>query len=120
MKRDNGDAEKETNLLSLRLLLLNIGQSDQSEKYLHRYLDQLSEDHPDVPRSYSALEVLATRTDQLDPSLIWCQKSLEMKLQTLRSNDPQLAYTYMGIGIVHRKKGRSDPAIESFQRALKI
>lgn len=120
MKRNNGGAEKETNLFSLGTLLLNMAQYDQAEKYFHDYLDRLPHDHQDVPRCYHSLGVLMTKTDQLDLGLRWHEKSLEFMLRTLQSDDPRIANLYLDIGIVHRKKGDSKPALESFQTALRI
>lgn len=111
---------KERSLLSFAAVLQHMGKFDDAEKYYRRYLHEIPSDQKSLDQCYYSLGIIAIEKDDLDSSLQWLYKSLEIKQNYLSSNDPLIAKNYNGIGIAYRKKGDSNQAIEMFEKALSI
>ena len=118
MKKELGDGD--TNLSSFGHVLRDMGKLDDAEKYYHRYLNQLSDDHPDISVCYHALGMVADAKGDYDASLKWYNKSLEIDMRTLKSDHPNIATSHNSIAIVHHKKGDYAHALESYEKALMI
>ncbi|CAF0761299.1 unnamed protein product [Adineta steineri] len=115
-REDNG----ETSLLSFGDVLFDMGKYDEAKVYIHRSLNQLSNDDENCARCYYALGNLDTKTDKLNSSLAWHHKSLEIRKRIYRSDAVELANSYNSIGVVYRKKGDFNRAAEAFAKALTI
>jgi tetratricopeptide (TPR) repeat protein len=116
----NKHHEEEDTLFSFCDILLKMGKYNDAEKYCHRLIKELSPDHKSLVHCYYFLGRVCMDKDDLDSSLIWLNKSLEIKLRTLKSNDPEVARVYYSIGKTYRKKDELDRAIEMFEKALVI
>ncbi len=57
-------------------------------------------------RCYHSYSVVVMRKNNLDSSLKWLNKSLQIKLQAFKSDDPTMAENYNSIQIAYRKKGK--------------
>ncbi len=110
----------ETNLLNFGTILQNMGKVDHAEKYYIRLLNQLSNDHREVPVCYHQLGIVAENKGDYESSLKWCNKSLEIDIQTLKADDPSIACNYNNTAIVYEKKGDYEHALESYNKALTI
>lgn len=120
MTNTYGGNNKEKDIISLSHVLFNMGKYDYAEKYINRLLNDLPEDHEDVAYCYSLLGDLAKNRDDLDTSLTWHSKSLEIKLKKLKANDPQIGNSYLSIGIIYRKKNDLVQAMKSLEMGLFI
>ncbi len=110
----------ENTLISFGDVLVKMGKLNDAENYYHRCLNEASSDQRYIARCHYSLGVVAIKKDDLDSSLIWLNKSLDIILQTLRPDDPEVAKNYKSIGRAYRKKGDLDQAIEMFEKALSI
>ncbi|CAF1003858.1 unnamed protein product [Rotaria sp. Silwood1] len=90
LKKNHGEGDAETSLLSLGFILLDMGKYDSAEKYFFRFLNEQSNDYQGIARCYYALGNLATKKDDLDSSLVWHFKSLEIKRESLKSDNSEL------------------------------
>jgi tetratricopeptide (TPR) repeat protein len=115
-----GKDNAQTDLLSFGSVLRDMGKFDDAEKYFCRLLSELPNDHEGIADCYHNLGEITMEKGDYDSSLEWHQKSLEIKLRTLKTNDPDLAESYNSIGIVHRRKGDNKLALESFNKALTV
>ncbi|CAF5188752.1 unnamed protein product, partial [Rotaria magnacalcarata] len=71
----------EINLQTLGKLLWEMGKLDLAEKYLIRFLEQLSPDDPLLGDLYHDLGRLASNAGNLDKSMEWRQKAIALKKQ---------------------------------------
>ncbi|UJR19735.1 hypothetical protein I4U23_022869 [Adineta vaga] len=110
----------ETNLPSFGHVLRDMGKFDDANKYYHRLLNELPNDHADIEICYHALGRVAHEKGDYDSSLEWHEKSLAIMQQTLKSNHPDIAKAYNSIGNAHRKKLDFQRALESYGNALMI
>ena len=118
MKNKYGDGE--TSLYSFGHVLRKMGKFDEAEKYYRRLLNELPSDHGDIVRCYWGLGDVTDEKGDYDSSLSWHQKSLEIKIRTLKSDDPSIASSHNSIANVHWRKGDHKRALESSEKALII
>jgi tetratricopeptide (TPR) repeat protein len=116
IKNEYSGINQETSLLSFGNLLHQMGKYDLAEKYFHRLLNDLPNDHQDISRCYHALGILALIKDNYDLSLQWHEKSLKI----LKSNDPRLADSYNCIGCIYQRKEDFKNALEFYNKTLII
>ncbi|CAF3749135.1 unnamed protein product [Rotaria sp. Silwood1] len=72
---------KETNLQTLGKLLWEMGRPDLAERYFIRMLEQLPPDNSTCIDLYQNLGTLASNAGQLDKSMKWRQKAIELRKQ---------------------------------------
>ena len=118
MKNQHGSGE--TTLLSVGLLLAEMGRYDEAEKFFRRLLKEIPSDHEDIAACYHNLGNLFDFTGDYQSSLDWHRKALETMLRTLNANDPNIATSYNSIGAVHAKMDAYEQAIESYTKAYEI
>ncbi len=118
LKSEYNDGEN--NLISFGDVLLKMGRFNEAEKYYHRCLQEIPFNQKYISRCYHSLGLVAMKKDDLDSSLKWLNRSLEIKLQTLKSDDPDVAENYNSIGIAYRKKDDLNQATKMFEKALVI
>ncbi|CAF1452259.1 unnamed protein product [Rotaria sordida] len=118
MKNEHGGGEK--NLLSFGNVLADMGKFDEAEKYYLRLLDHLSPNDPDIARCYHGLGNITDEKGDYDSSLQWHQKSLDIRIKTLKSDHPHLAPSYISIGCDYFNKGDYQQALESYNTAFEI
>lgn len=116
IKTEYNGVNEETNLLSFGNLLYQMGKYDLAEKYFHRLLYDLPNDHYDVSRCCYALGILALTNNNYDSSIQWHEKALK----TLTSNDARVADSYNCIGCIYQKKEDFNTALEYYNKALII
>jgi tetratricopeptide (TPR) repeat protein len=116
IKSEYNGIDEETNLISFGNILYKMGKYDLAEKYFHRLLSDLPNDHHDISRCYHALGILALIKDNYELSLQWHNKSLKI----LKSNDSRLADSYNCIGCIYQKKEDFKNALEFYNKALII
>ncbi|CAF4627080.1 unnamed protein product, partial [Rotaria sp. Silwood2] len=108
-------------LFSFGALLHRTGKLNESEKYFHRLLSVLPEnDSKAIYSCYHNLGMIAMDKEDYDLSLHWHQKSLEIMINILESNDLDLADSYNCIGCVCDCKKDYERAIEFYKKALMI
>ena len=99
-KYDDG----EMSLYSFGHVLRKMGKFDEAEKYYRRLLNELPSDHGDIVRCYWGLGDVTDEKGDYDLSLSWHHKSLEIKIRTLKSDDPSIASSHNSIANVHWSK----------------
>jgi tetratricopeptide (TPR) repeat protein len=112
--------KEDTYLLEFGILLSEMGKFKEAEKYLHRLLDQLIDDHPAKVYIYQALGEVAVGNGEHELSLQWLHKALEIRKQTLPQDHQDIGYTYKSLGISFAHKLDYKSALESYNKALKI
>jgi tetratricopeptide (TPR) repeat protein len=118
MKNEHGGGEK--NLLSFGNVLADMGKFDEAEKYYLRLLHHLSPTDPDIARCYHGLGNVTDEKGDFDSSLEWHEKSLELRVKSLKPDHPHLAPSYISIGCAHFNKGDYEQAIVSYKKAHDI
>ncbi len=111
---------KATDLYNFGGVLREMGKLDEAEKYYHRYLNQLPDDHSGRSACYHALGRVTNEKGDYDASLKWFEKSLEIKLRTLEPDHPNIANTHNSIAIIHQRKHDYARAVESYEKTLII
>ncbi len=120
MKNEYDDGDGETSLISFGLVLYEMGKVDEAEKYFHRLLNELPEDHVDVAGCLHNVGMATEAKGDYDSSLKYYQKSLEIMIRTLGLDHHHVAESHNCIGCVHLKRGDYKRALESFTLALTI
>ena len=82
--------EKQT-LLDFASILKDMGKLDDAEKYYHRFLNELPDNHKDIARCYHGLGSVAKKKGDYESSLKWHNKSLEIKMRILKPDDTNIA-----------------------------
>jgi tetratricopeptide (TPR) repeat protein len=113
-------ADKEINLLKFAGLLEDMGKWDDAEKYYHRLLEKLPENLKDVACCYRGLGSIAKKKGDYESSLKWHEKSLQIRIRILKSDDPIIASSYLSIGNVYQEQKDYENALESYEKALMI
>ncbi|CAF1190860.1 unnamed protein product [Adineta steineri] len=116
----NQHSQYKTDLLSFGHVLRDMGKFDEAENYYRRLLHPSPTDSQELGRCYHALGVIKYEKGDYDSSLNWHSKALEIKLYSLKSNDPQLANSYNSIGTIYERKKDYTRAIQSFHKSLTI
>ncbi|CAF4288265.1 unnamed protein product, partial [Rotaria sordida] len=101
-------------------LLIGMGKFDDAEKYYHRLLKELPDDHQDIASCYNGLGIVAFNKGSYNLSLYHHQQALKIFQQTLGSNHPHLADTHNSIGSVYESKHKYKQALNSYKKALVI
>jgi tetratricopeptide (TPR) repeat protein len=112
--------ENDINLLSFGNALRRMGKLDDAEKCFQRLLNDSTYDQDLISRSCHHLGRIAETKGDYDTSLEYLQKSLEIKLKIMKSNDPSIAQSYNSIGVVYQHKNDHEKALEVFNKALVI
>ncbi|CAF3828916.1 unnamed protein product [Rotaria magnacalcarata] len=112
--------ENSINLLSFGNALKRTGKLDEAEKCYQRLLHDSTYNKIFISRSYHHLGRIAERKGDYDASLECLYKSLEVKLEIMKSNDPSIAQSYNCIGIAYQQQGNLEKALEAFNKALTI
>ncbi|CAF1573617.1 unnamed protein product [Rotaria sp. Silwood1] len=112
--------ENNINLLSFGNALKRTGKLDEAEKCYQRLLNDSTYNEIFISRSYHYLGRIAEARGDYDTSLECLNKSLDIKLKIMKSNDPNIAQSYNCIGIVYQHKSDHEKALEAFNKALII
>ena len=76
----------------MELVLKEMGKLDLAEKYLVHLLNQLPNGHKDIERCCFKLGRVAYDKGDYESSLTWYKKSLDLKLRTKKSDDPDIGH----------------------------
>ncbi|CAF1514581.1 unnamed protein product, partial [Adineta steineri] len=120
MKNEYDDGDGETSLISFGLVLYEMGKIDHAEKYFHRLLNELPEDHANVAGCLHNLGMVVEAKGDYNASLKYYQKSLAIIIQTFQLDHPHVAESHNCIGCVHLKRSDYKRALESYTLALTI
>lgn len=105
------------NLFQYGNLLYRLGKVEHCQKYYCRYLNQLPDNHSDIPICYTKLAFIAEAKKNFTVSLTWYKKAL----QTLAPTDQtKLADVHNSIANVYSKTNDYPHAIKSYRKALTI
>ncbi len=120
------DTKQEKDLIGYAQLQCDMSQYfshreilENVDKLLEEYLKNLSENEPDRIRCYDTLGNVNFAKSNLDSSLTWYQKSLEMEKKYLQSNDTRFIDTYNNIAFVYVHKNDHTQALDTFKQMLK-
>lgn len=91
MKEQLGDGE--TDLEKLGKLLWEIGQLNLAEVYLIRFFQNLPPNHPSCYQVCQDLGKLTSQAGDLEKSMIWRQKAIDIKSQKQQDSSPRLDTT---------------------------
>lgn len=110
MKDQYGSGE--TTLLSVGIILYQMGKYEEAEKYFCRLLKKMPPNHEDIGACYHNLGNLFDQKGDYKSSLDWHHKALETMMRTLKADHPNIATSYNSIATVHTKMGHYDQAFE--------
>ena len=116
MKQQYGCGE--TSLLSLGRVLEAMGRFDEAEKYFFRLLNELPSGHEDIAHCYHNLGIVAQDKGDFRSSLEWHHKSLEIKMQTLKHDDPSFSESYSSMGCLYDDQGDNSQSLVFYEEAL--
>ncbi|CAF1182466.1 unnamed protein product [Adineta steineri] len=111
---------EQMNLLSFGRMLRKMSKYDDAEKFYRRLLKELPDGHVNIADCHYELGLVADDKGDYETSLEWHQKSLEIKNQTLKINDPSIAFSYNSIANTYQKKGDYKRALEYYNKAYHI
>jgi tetratricopeptide (TPR) repeat protein len=111
---------EQMNILSFGRVLRKMTKLDEAEKFYRRFLKELPFDHPNIADCHYGLGIVTDEKGDYESSLEWHQKSIEIKKQTLKINDPSLGYSYNSIANVYQKKGDYKRALEYYNKTLSV
>ena len=117
----NSYCRDEPDLVSFANVLRDMEKIDEAEKYYWRQLTQLpSNDYRNIAVCFYSLGTVAFERGEYQSSLKLFQKSLEIEMQILMSDDSALASTYNCIGNVYCELGDYEDALKSYNKAVRI
>jgi tetratricopeptide (TPR) repeat protein len=115
------DMQGELDLVILGDVLQRMGKYNEAEKYYRRCLRELpSDDYKNISICYYALGRLADSKGDYETSLKWFNKSLEIDMEFLKPDDPNIANTHNSIANIYQMNGDYNQALESYNKALTI
>lgn len=115
-----GYKSRETNILDLNNILLHMGKWDDAEKYYRRGLIEFSDNQSHVASCYQGLGSVAKKNGDYELSLQWHNKSLDIKMEILKPDDPNIAASLNSIGTIYSAQKDYKRALESYEKALSI
>ncbi|CAF1297888.1 unnamed protein product [Rotaria sordida] len=118
MKNESGNDE--TDLYTFGRVLCEMGELDDAEKYFRRYLQEQSNYYQNLSICYFALGRVTYSKGDYESSLNWYNKALEIFMQTLNSNNPNIAQIHNAIAADYYAKDDYTNALESYKKALLI
>jgi tetratricopeptide (TPR) repeat protein len=109
-----------TSLLSFGLVLQKMNEFDEAEKYYQRLIKLLPSNHKDMIKCQNAIKTIPINKKNYETGLKLMNKSIEIHMETLETNDYHLALNHSNNGEMHRKNRDLDRALESYKKALII
>jgi tetratricopeptide (TPR) repeat protein len=100
-------------------LLLKLGQLDKAQEVYEVLLDQATDDIEKAV-SYHYIGWAKGDKGEYKEALIFYEKALKIRQQSLPSNHPDLAKSYTNIGNVYYNMGNYSKALSSHEKALEI
>jgi pentatricopeptide repeat protein len=111
---------EEFNLLSFGKILRKMSKYDEAEKFYRQLLKELPYDHPNIADCHYNLGIVLDEKGDYESSLECHQQSIEIKNQTLKTNNPSIGYSYNSMANVYQKKGDYKLALDYYNKALYI
>ncbi|CAF0977621.1 unnamed protein product [Rotaria sp. Silwood1] len=102
------------------LLLNELGQVNQAEKYFQMLLRSLPSDHPDIPSVYNGIGRVYSERNELDLALANYEMAYKLWRERLHSNPSHIARSLHNIANIMRDKGDFDQALNKYREALTI
>jgi tetratricopeptide (TPR) repeat protein len=103
----------------LGLMLFKMGQSDKAQEVYEVLLEQTTDESEKAP-IYNQLGTIKDTQGEYQEAIIFYEKSLAIKQQSLPTNHPSLASSYNNIGNVYDSIGDYPKALSSHEKALAI
>ncbi len=114
-------ARAEIGIHRLAKLMLMMGQMDKAKEIYTALLATTSEtDQKELAHLHHQLAFIFDEKEDLTNALSHYHQSLDIYLDYLPLNDPQLCPTYSKIGLILKKQSNYDGALEYLQHALDI
>jgi tetratricopeptide (TPR) repeat protein len=120
MKNSYADGDNDATLFSFGRVLHNMGKFDQAEKCYRRLLTELSSNDPSICRLYYSLGLVAMDKGDYDTSLIWLNKSFEIKMKINPNDYINISGMFNAIGNVYRMKHIYNLALKSYYKGVEI
>ena len=111
---------QQTRLLLFGHVLVDMARFDDAEKYYHRLLQEMKDNHRDLSNCYHSLGKVACEKGDYDSSLQWLEKSLKILENKLQKNHSRLGFIHTSIGEVYQRRQDYTLALKSYQKALEI
>jgi tetratricopeptide (TPR) repeat protein len=102
------------------LLLYELGDIHQADKYLHILLKLLPADHSDIASVYTDIGNVHNQRDEWDLALKNFEIGYEIRKNRLVPDHCHIAASLNNIGMIYKAKGNPDLALDYFQQALPI
>lgn len=90
------------------------------DKILENYLNKSVLNDNNLIRAWDLLGKICAVKNQLDQSLFWYKKALDLKKKILPKNDSSVADSYFYIAYVYLNKNDSNQALDAFKQVLAI
>lgn len=105
-------------ILSYGNVLRVMGKLDHAEKFYHRYLHELSPDHPDVGNCYYNLGLVTQEQGNYQSSLIWFNKALD--IYKTKHDQASIGDVLRSMALVYYCKEDYEEALKFYNEALSI
>ncbi|CAF3594693.1 unnamed protein product [Rotaria sp. Silwood1] len=127
LKKNHGEGDAETSLLSLGFILLDMGKYDSAEKYFFRFLNEQSNDYQGIARCYYALGVLHNSIAEVhrglrnyDEALKYATLALEIFQKSMPLKHYQTAWTFEIMGNIYEDRKELFEALDYYRKAANI
>jgi tetratricopeptide (TPR) repeat protein len=102
------------------LLLYELDDIAQADRYFNILLKLLPADHPDIASVYNDIGNIHNQRDEWDLALKNFELGYEIRKKRLEPDHPHLGASLNNIGMIHKAKENPDLALEYFKQSLPI
>ena len=114
------DIGEENNLYTLGKLLSKSGKLNVAERCFRQFLNESSDDDPNIGGCFHALGVIFQDRGQYKDSLQMYGKALDFAKRTLPAMHPNMANLYDSRGVVYGRMNKLEIGVYSLKKALNI
>ncbi|CAF1357646.1 unnamed protein product, partial [Didymodactylos carnosus] len=120
-KKSVGGGDEQASLVSLGLILFEMGEYEKAKQYYTRVLDELSDDDINVALCHRRLGEVSASQGEYDVALDHLNEAVKLYKKFQHAHVTlDIAYCYDWIGIVHREKEEYETALSYSHKALTI
>jgi len=118
IEKQYGDMK--TSILPFGSFLQKMNKFDEAEKYYHRLINLLPQNHKYISICQNAIKTILIDKENYEKALKSMGKTVEIYMESSKMNDSHLAFSYSTMGETYRNNGDLKRALESYEKALNI
>ncbi|CAF1301326.1 unnamed protein product [Didymodactylos carnosus] len=120
-KKSVGGGDEQASLVSLGLILFEMGEYEKAKQYYTRVLDELSDDDINVALCHQRLGEVSASQGEYDVALDHLNEAVKLYKKFQHAHDTlDIAYCYFWIGAVHEYKEEYETALSYLNKDFAI